>query len=66
MNNKPVSIIVEESKKKIVDTINELHLSPTIMEYIIKDVYEEVKKAHIIEYENDMENYKEEVDENLH
>ena len=56
--DKPISIIVEESKQKIVNTINELHLSPTILEYIVKDVYEEVKKAHIIEYQDDMKNYK--------
>lgn len=60
--SKPISITVDEAKKEIIETINNLHLSPTILEYIVRDVYEEVKKAHIIEYENDMKNYKEEKD----
>ena len=58
--DKPISIVVENAKTEIIECINSLHLSPTILEYIVRDVYEEVKKAHIIEYENDMKNYKEE------
>lgn len=55
--DKPISITVENAKKEIIECINGLHLSPTILEYIVRDVYEEVKNAHIIELQNDLRNH---------
>lgn len=41
--NKPFSLIVEESKKTIIDVINQVNLHPTLLELVIKDIYNEVQ-----------------------
>lgn len=51
--DKPVSIIMEEAKQAIVKTINEQNISPSIMVYIIKDIYEATMNAQRQEYEQD-------------
>lgn len=53
MDNKPVSIIIEEAKQSIVKTINEQNISPSIMVYVIKEIYEATMNAHRQEYEQD-------------
>lgn len=40
--DKPISIIIEETKKSLADTINNCNLHPSIIEMIIKDIYWEV------------------------
>ena len=57
MENKPISIIVEEARKQIADSVNSLHLSPTILEWILKDLYQEAQQAHQLEYQSDMQKY---------
>lgn len=51
--DKPVSIIMEEAKQAIVKTINEQNISPSIMVYIIKEIYEATMNAQRQEYEQD-------------
>ena len=41
--NKPLSLIMKESKKTIIDAINQANLHPTLLELIIKDIYNEVQ-----------------------
>lgn len=40
---KPISLIIEEGKTNIINTINELNLHPTLLEPILKDIYAEVQ-----------------------
>lgn len=54
---KPISIIVEEARQTIADAINSLHLSPTILEPIMKDIFQEVQEAHKNEYLKDIQLY---------
>ena len=41
--NKPLSLIIRESKNTIIDAINQANLHPTLLELIIKDIYNEVQ-----------------------
>ena len=41
--NKPLSLIMKESKKTIIDAINQVNLHPTLLELVIKDIYNEVQ-----------------------
>lgn len=41
--NKPLSLIMEESKRIIIDAINQANLHPTLLELVIKDIYNEVQ-----------------------
>ena len=40
---KPISLVIEEGKMTIINTINELNLHPTLLEPILKDIYAEVQ-----------------------
>lgn len=40
---KPVSVIISEAKKEIVDVINNVQIHPAILEMIMKDLYREVQ-----------------------
>lgn len=50
-NNKPISMIVEESRQIIVDAINNANLHPTLLLMILKDIYNEVNQQAKIQYE---------------
>ena len=41
--NKPMSIILEEQKKILVDAINKIELHPVLLEMIVKEAYYEVR-----------------------
>lgn len=41
--NKPVSMVLNEAKDVIVKAINSVQLHPTLLEMVIKDIYNEVK-----------------------
>ena len=41
--NKPLSLIMEESKRIIIDAINQANLHPTLLELVIKDINNEVQ-----------------------
>ena len=48
MNNtnniqKPVSMVIEESKNIIVNAINSVQLHPTLLEMIVKELYLEIQ-----------------------
>lgn len=60
--NKPISIIIEETKQSIAEVLNESGLHPYVMETIMKDLYEEVHSVYIktvqqekAEYEKSLE-----------
>lgn len=54
---KPISLILEESKRVIIDAVNSINLHPTLLEMIIKDVYNEVRGRAIYQYEFDKNEY---------
>lgn len=55
--NKPISVQINEAKNKIVNTINELNLHPSILLPIMKDIYSEVQNIAIQTEQREMEEY---------
>lgn len=55
--NKPMSLIREEVKKELADTINNSNLPPFIIEPILQDFLREVHVAVVRQYENDKAMY---------
>lgn len=39
---KPISLIIDETKQSLIETINGCKLHPSIIEMVIKDIYVEV------------------------
>ena len=54
--DKTISILINESKTKILDVINNLGLSPTILELILAPIYFEVKQLAENELKQDLTN----------
>lgn len=54
---KPISLILEESKRVIIDAVNSTNLHPTLLEMIIKDIYNEVRERANYQYEFDKKSY---------
>jgi hypothetical protein len=54
---KPISVIIEEVKANIVRSINEANLHPTLLELIIKDIYNEVVNNKNMIYEREKMEY---------
>lgn len=55
--NKPVSLVLEESKQIIVNAINSVNLSPIFLEPMLKDIYNEVYQQKTIQYEREKAEY---------
>lgn len=62
---KPISLILEESKRVIIDAVNSTNLHPTLLELIIKDVYNEVRERANYQYEFDKNEYEQKIHEPL-
>lgn len=56
---KPTSIVIKETKQKLLQTINESNLPAFILEPILKDYYEQIIKISEQQYENDKKEYDE-------
>lgn len=63
-NNKPISMIIKETKTKIANACNESRLPPVILDLVISEIYSEVRslaekqsieeeKAYMDEIQND-------------
>lgn len=61
--NKPVSLIREEVKNELADTINNSNLPPFIIEPILQDLLREVHVAVVRQYENDKAMYERSLNE---
>ena len=57
--DKPISIIIEEARNKLADTVNGLGLSPTILEPIIREMYVEIQQLQKQELAYDKKKYEE-------
>lgn len=55
--NKPVTLLVDDFRKGIISQINESKLPMCFVEYILKDLLEEVHIAAITQLKNDRENF---------
>ena len=55
--NKPISVIIEDTKKSIANTLNESQLHPYIMDTIMRDLYEEVHSLYIRTVQNEKDEY---------
>ena len=42
--NKPISLIIEDAKQSIIGVINEVNLHPTLLEMVLRDVYNEANE----------------------
>ena len=62
---KPISLILEESKRVIIDAVNSTNLHPTLLEMIIKDIYNEVRERANYQYEFDKNEYEQKTHEQL-
>ena len=54
---KPVSMIIEETKQSLADTINNCKLHPSIIEMIVKDIYFEVCQLNMANIAKEKEQY---------
>ena len=54
---KPISMIIEETKKALTDTINMCRLHPAIIEMIVKDIYLEVCQFNAVNTTKEKELY---------
>ena len=44
---KPISMIIDETKQMLISTINECQLHPSILEMIVKDIYTEISMLNV-------------------
>ena len=57
--DKPLSVQINETKQSIVDCINEQHLHVSILEPIIKEIYEQVHMLAQQQYEVEKKQWEE-------
>ncbi len=55
--NKPISIIINETRTSLIDICNKSNLPACVLEPIIKDLYEEIKHISSIQLKQDTEAY---------
>ena len=55
--DKPVSLQIEDARKNIVDSINAQNLNVTILDMLIRDIYNEIHALAIRQYEKDKADY---------
>lgn len=60
MDKKPISIMIEDAKKTIAQTIVNCQLPPAIMEMVMKELYAEVQNIALQQLEKDMTEYNKE------
>ena len=54
---KPITIIIQETKDKLVEVLNTSNLPPVILEPIVKDIYNEITMLTKRQYEKDLYEY---------
>ena len=65
-DNKPISILIDDFKQNLIETVNNSQLPPCITQPIIRELYEEVAAAARDQLNKDIDNYygNKEVNEN--
>ena len=62
---KPISLIIDESKNAIVDAINNVQLHPVLLEMILKELYLEVQNQAIAATQREKNEYERLLNENI-
>lgn len=57
MKNKPISMMINETKLSLIDICNKSNLPPCILEPIVKDLYDDVIRAASVQLKQDEERY---------
>ena len=55
--DKPLSVVMTECKDSIINALNSSKLSPIIMEYLMKDLFEEVHQLAVKQYSDEKNSY---------
>lgn len=55
--NKPISLILEDAKQAIVSAINQINLHPTLLEMVLRDVYNEANELAKAQYNREKAEY---------
>lgn len=55
--NKPISLIIEDAKQAIVSSINQINLHPTLLEMVLRDVYNEANELAKAQYNREKAEY---------
>lgn len=53
----PISIVISDLKNKLIETINDSKLPLSILELVVKDLYNEINNAYKIQLVNDKKQY---------
>lgn len=61
--NKPLSMVINDTKKKLVDTCNESQLPISILDLIVQDIYTEIHSLAERQALEDERSYKEKSEE---
>ena len=54
---KPLSVIINETKSNIIGAVNNSNLSPVILEPIVRDIYNEISNLARTQTENETRQY---------
>lgn len=55
--NKPISMVINETRISLLNVLNTSNLPPCILEMIIKDLYSEAKQLSTLQLKQDTETY---------
>lgn len=56
-NQKPISMVINETRISLLDICNKSGLPVCILEPIVKNIYEEIKRVSAIQLKQDEESY---------
>lgn len=62
MNQKPISMVINETRLSLVDICNKSNLPYCILESMLKDLYDEVRHLAKVQLKQDEENYNKQID----
>lgn len=54
---KPITIIIQETKDQLIGIINASNLPPVILEPVVRDIYNEINTLTKMQYEKDLKEY---------
>ena len=60
--NKPISIVIHDTKEEIIEVINRNQMPASVMLLVIKDILSEIEKIDRQVYARDLKEYAEEVE----
>lgn len=55
--NKPISIVINETRISLANVLNKSNLPPCILEMIVKELYDEARQLSSFQSKQDEENY---------